>query len=67
MLDENGQDIGSEQMAELVGDAGNIVSSSLYVFRSSCCIYFCLGLGNSDCLNSQHGDIILALCFVNSP
>lgn len=25
MLDENGQDIGSEQMAELVGDAGNTV------------------------------------------
>jgi len=25
MLDERGRDIGSEQMAELVGDAGNTV------------------------------------------
>lgn len=25
MLDENGVDIGSEQMAELIGDAGNTV------------------------------------------
>ncbi|KAK4558716.1 hypothetical protein RGQ29_008127 [Quercus rubra] len=29
MLDENGQDIGSEQMAELVGDAGNTGASRL--------------------------------------
>ncbi|XP_059444877.1 putative RNA methyltransferase At5g10620 isoform X2 [Corylus avellana] len=29
MLDENGQDIGSERMAELVGDAGNTGASRL--------------------------------------
>ncbi|XP_019447505.1 PREDICTED: putative RNA methyltransferase At5g10620 [Lupinus angustifolius] len=34
MLDEHGQDIGSEQMAELVGDAGNTGASRLY---------FCIG------------------------
>ena len=28
MLDERGQDIGSEEMAELVGDAGNAVRTS---------------------------------------
>ena len=40
MLDENGQDIGSEQMAELVGDAGNTVwatSTSMIFF--SCLLY----------------------------
>ncbi|XP_022638139.1 putative RNA methyltransferase At5g10620 isoform X2 [Vigna radiata var. radiata] len=30
MLDERGLDIGSEQMAELVGDAGNTVTKALY-------------------------------------
>lgn len=28
MLDENGLDIGSEKMAELVGDAGNTVRTA---------------------------------------
>lgn len=31
MLDEDGIEIGSEQMAELVGDAGNTVWPCLYL------------------------------------
>jgi hypothetical protein len=36
MLDENGQDIGSEQMAELVGDAGNTVQATLTLIFFKC-------------------------------
>nr|KYP56812.1 Putative RNA methyltransferase At5g10620 family [Cajanus cajan] len=37
MLDERGQDIGSEQMAELVGDAGN-TARNFGASRLSFCI-----------------------------
>ena len=45
MLDEKGQDIGSEQMAELVGDAGNTVWATLTLMVFIFSIVFCM-LGN---------------------